>query len=297
MTAVLSSPDHVTVGASDPVRTGSFLQRLGFERMGGQQVSATDAAALYGLDDAVVEEWYAAGASQWGQIVVVNSPVGPHQRSTFDRGAHALDLYTRDMDASIAAVTAAGGSCGPVGQYQAGPLEITEVKAEGPDGLSIVFIATGQRRPSVLDDQPERLHSEVHSIVWVVDDLAAARKMWENEAGLAALVDLELADPAVATFMGLADPRTRLRLVMECDAEMHPARLELLHFPDHDGPTPALRPLAAGSFFLGFMVADIDAAQDALRSVDWASSCPAGVFGTGSQGIGVVLRPALAKPY
>lgn len=292
MTAALASPDHVTVGASDPAQTGDFLQRLGFECTGRQQLSATEAAALYGLTHAVTEDWYAAAGSRWGQIVVVKTPTAPHDRSPFDRGAHALDLYTRDMDQSIATVRAAGGSCGPVGCYHTGPLQIAEVKAAGPDGLPIVFIATGQRRSSVLDDHPERLHSEVHSIVWVVDDVEKARRMWESEAGLSPLIDLELADPAVAQFMGLDDPQTRLRLVMECDAAVHPARLELLTFPDHAGPRPPVHPLAAGAFLPGFTAADVAAARAALRSADFGPVTPAGVFGTGPQGMAFVVRPS-----
>lgn len=296
MTAMLDSPDHVTVGASDPSRTGDFLKRLGFEFTGQQRISGAEAAALYGFTHAVMEDWYTAAGSRWGQIVVVQTPTGPHDRSTFDRGAHALDLYTRDMDKSIATVTAAGGSCGPIGRYQAGPLQIAEVKAAGPDGLPIVFIATDQRRPSVLDDHPERLHSQVHSIVWVVDDVEAARVMWETEAGLSALVDLELADPAVAHFMGLEDPQTRLRLVMECDGEVHPARLEVLTFLDEEGPTPPLHPLTAGTFFPGFTVVDVDRARAALTSAHFGPNTPAGLFGTAPQGMAFLLRPSRSSP-
>ena len=291
---MLGSPDHVVVGSRDPAVTAAFLRVLGFTTATTSPLAA-DAAAVLGATEGVPVVDCRAGGRERGRILLVETSHPPPQRGPFDTGCHALDLYTTDVERSVALARDAGAQVGPVGSYAAGELPIREAKALGPDGLPIVFIETPRRRPSLLDDEPERLHSEVHSIVWAVSEVEAAEPFWTGPAGLHRLVDFTLADPAIASFMGLPRPDAAVRLALLCDAEATPSRLELLAFPDDEGATVPALPLAAGCFLPGFTVDDVDAATFGLDNVSFGSPFELDgtrcIVGQAPAGVGLLLRP------
>jgi catechol 2,3-dioxygenase-like lactoylglutathione lyase family enzyme len=263
---VLSSPSHVAVGCTDLDATTRFLQAFGFQADGDAVLPAGVAAALYGADGPLPQRWLSVPQAARGRVRLVQAASPRAGRGPFDRGAHAIDLYTTDIARSVEQARQAGGRAGPTGSYRAGPLQVHEVKTHGPDGLALVFIQVDRRRPSVLDSAPDRLHSEVHSIVWTVDgaDMEAALAFWRDTAGLSVLLDATLADPQISMFMELPRDEVTVRLALLADADVAPARLELLTFPDDRGAPPATT-LHAGSFLPGFTVDDLDATMGRLR--------------------------------
>lgn len=262
---MLSSPSHVAVGCTDLDATTRFLQTFGFEADGDAVLPPEVTAALYGADGPLPQRWLAVPGAERGRIRLVQTASPPAGAGPFDQGAHAIDLYTTDIARSVAQAREAGGRAGPVGSYRAGPLQVHEVKTHGPDGLPLVFIQVDRRRPSVLDAAPDRLHSEVHSIVWTVDeaDMEAALAFWRDTAGLSVLLDAALADPQIAMFMELPRDDVTVRLALLADADVSPARLELLTFPEDRG-APSPTALLAGSFLPGFTVDDLGAAMASL---------------------------------
>lgn len=289
---MLSSPDQTVVGATDVAATIDFLEALGFEAGAALRVEAPAAATLYGLDGATVERHLAVPGTGRGGIRVVGCdlPGGPPE--PFALGPTAIDLYTRDLDRSLALAAAAGARCGPVGRYGTGGATMAEARAVGPDGLPIVFIALAERRPSVLDVDAGRLHSEVHSVVWAVPDIPVAAAPW-RAAGLETVADLALCDPAIDAFLELGAPGTTLRLVLLADAAVRPSRLELLAY-DRPGPTRPSWPLRGGLHAVAWTVADPagTAAQLGLVGIATAEvDCGTACTGVSPGGVRVELRP------
>lgn len=295
---VLTSPDHAVVGATDVDATVAFLTALGFAVTAEDDLDTAAARGLYGLERPLRQVWLGMpGAPAGGvRVVACDETSGPPQ--AFARGATALDLYTRDMDASLRTAAAAGAHCGPVGRYAAGPAAIAEARAIGPDGLPVVFIDITQRRPSVLDRAPDRLHSEVHSIVWAVEDPEAAAAPW-SAAGLDVLADLTLRDPSIDIFLELPEPGTALRLVLLAGPDQAPARLELLAY-ERTRPARPSWPLRGGLHAAALVVDDLDAALAALPAVRAADpvAVPGGRAATAVApgGLRVELRERPACP-
>ncbi len=283
---MLSSPSHVAVGCTDLDATARFLQTFGFVADGDAVLPPEVAAALYGADGPLAQRWLSVPGAARGRVRLVGVPSAGTAPGPFDRGAHAIDLYTTDIARSVDQARRAGGRAGPVGAYRAGPLQVQEVKTHGPDGLPLVFIQVDRRRPSVLDTAPERLHSEVHSIVWTVDDadMEAALAFWRDTAGLSVLLDAALADPEISRFMELPRDDVTVRLALLADADVAPARLELLTFPaDRGAPSPTA--LHAGSFLPGFTVDDLGAAMQRLPGATFGEVVALPGGGRGTRGV------------
>ena len=263
----LPSPSHAVVGASDPRAMAAFLGRLGFEATAEDRLPLAAARALYGLEAEAPEmELRMPGAALgWIRLVATPHPAAAHH--VFARGPHAIDLYTTDMKRSLELAAAAGAHCRPAATYKVGPLELTEAKTVGPDGFAVVYIQVARRRPSLLDREPGRLHSEVHSLVFTVDSITEALPFWKERAGLSAFLDATIVEPAVCAFMGLPRNDVPLRLAMLADGESQPARLELLEFPQDAGPSLPTWPLRAGLHGAGFAVTSL---EDARRSLPGA---------------------------
>lgn len=260
----LRSPRHAVVGASDLGAMIAFLERLGFERAGTGRLPADAAAALYGLDGEAAEAELRMPGAEQGGIRLVATPHAAGEHHVFARGPHAIDLYTSDMKRSLATAAEAGARCGEAASYRVGPLELIEAKAVGPDGFAVVFLQVARRRPSLLDREPGRLHSEVHSLVFTVESISEALPFWKERAGLQVFLDATIVEPAVCAFMGLPRRDVPIRLAMLADADSRPARLELLEFPKDPGPQIPSSPLHAGLHAAAFEVASVDAARERL---------------------------------
>lgn len=238
--------DHVVIGAADLDATVAFFDALGLTLHDRRKVDADEAAALHGLD-AVTEEVMcrAPGADRAG-VRVVATPLAAADRDDFFRGGHAIDLYTTDMARSVEVALAAGATVGPVVDYTFGPVHLTQAMAVGPDGIDVVFVGIDHRLPSLLDTEPDRLHSDVHSVVVAIDDHDAEVAFWSEFAGLEVRSRFPIDIPAVSDFMML--PRhAPVTLTVMTGPAAAPPRFELMSYDDAPGRLVPGRPLTAGS--------------------------------------------------
>jgi len=147
---LFQSPVAAVIAASDPEAMAGFLEVFGFTRTGSSALDASASRGLYGLDHALeVLELRAAGQRR-GSVRVIGpvpagGPAGP-----YDTGAHAFDVYTRDIQATLAEAAAAGWATGSVGNVELGPLKMRQAMITGPDGAVVVLIESDRRRPSLL---------------------------------------------------------------------------------------------------------------------------------------------------
>lgn len=287
---------HIVVGAREPEVCARFLRTFGFEVVSTMTLDAACAGALYGLDGPTTEMRLSAGGDG-GDVLVVATPHAPASAGPLALGPHAVDLYTRDVERSRELAGQSGAVCGPIVDYSVGPLRIRECKVTGPDQLALVFIEVDRRRPSLLDRDPARLHSEVHSAVWLVREIEEALRFWRGEAGLIVLLDATFREPAVARLMELPRPDTPVRLTVLGSADAAPPRLELIECLEERGePVPAW-PLRPGLHAVVAAAPAVDAATRVLPGVAWGQAVrlPDGtgaVAGAAPGGVRIVVRAA-----
>ncbi len=216
MTASLSaSPTHVVIGATDPERMRAFFAAFGF------------------VADLEREGSMVRGAGHRTELQIDEARAG-RRLADYDRGPRGLDIYTRDISATVAAARSFGAEVGPVADVAIGSMQMRQVTVWGPDDLPLVAIENSSRRSSLLDTDPHALHSEIHSLVWAVDD-RDCDSAWFADQGAVPGMNLSFAEPAVATFMKLPDPVVAVDMVMLADDENSPIRFELLEFVDRPG--------------------------------------------------------------
>lgn len=258
--------DHVVVGASDPDATADFFAHFGFA-VSARSGLSEGAAAAYGLAVGAPAVELSVPGAESGRIRLIGSELAADEYSQYAPRVEALDLYTRDMAASLALIEQAGlVTVGPAADFPFGPLRLQQVAVHGPDGVMLVLVDINHRLPSVLDDtapdSAELLHSELHSVVCVVDDLDAATTFF-TDAGLELRATFPLAEPAVPAFMGLPRPST-MRMSVLGNTGSAPPRFELLQFDDEPAPARPSLPLRPGAL-LPVFVADVNAAADSLQ--------------------------------
>lgn len=246
---MLQSPLGAVLAVRALAPAVALLTRLGLDEVGRGELPA----GLYGGAGEYVDT--ASRGSERGRVRVVEVAATGRPRTGFDAGLAALDLYSRDLSRSLSLVDV------PAGQrvrIDLGPLVMHQVRLTGPDGLPLVLIDASSRRPSLLDTDEDALHSEAHSMVWVVPSIDDALPFW-SAAGLTTVFDAPIRSPAVCDLLGLPRRDVRVRMAMLADQPLRPMRLELFEFPDDEGAAadPAPR---AGTAWPVFEVADLDAA-------------------------------------
>lgn len=229
---MLGNPVGVTISTTDVDATAALFGALGFDRDGGR-------LSVPGADHGWIELSAAAGG---------DSTAGPYSPGGYD-----VSLYTRSLITSRDELASAGWTVGPIGHVALGPLVMEQTKVVGPDGLRVVLIESNRRRPSVLDDDADRLHSEVHSVVWCVPTLDEAVPFW-REAGFGDVAEFPIDDPAVASFLELPQPKVPIRMALLSGGDHRPMRFELLEFPAELVGDPA--PEAPGIGALVFELPD-----------------------------------------
>ena len=259
--------DHVVVGASDPDATADFFAHFGFTVSDRSELDPA-AAAAYGLTEGAPVRVLSVPGSASGRLRLVGTDLAADEYSQYAPRVEALDLYTRDMAASLELIERAGfKQVGPAADFPFGPLRLQQVAVRGPDQVMLVLVDINHRLPSVLDDASgpaaDLLHSELHSVVCVVDDLDAATGFF-TDAGLELRATFPLAEPAVPAFMGLPRPST-MRMSVLGNAGSAPPRFELLQFDDEPAPPRPSLPLRPGAL-LPVFVADVDAAAGSLSA-------------------------------
>ncbi len=266
---MLKSPSHAVAGCSDLEATERFLAHFGLEAEPATELSAAAATALYGLETSAGQRVLRTPGADQGWVRLVETPHGARHPGPYDARPIAIDFYTRDIQRSIEISRQAGAEIRDLVEYALGPIEVKEVEVVGPDHLVVVFIEVNKLRPSVLDRDPDRLHSEIHAIVHSVQNSDVALPFWTKTAGLDTLIDSKIEGPMISQLMALPRENVPVRFTLLCDAESAPARFELLEFFDDPGAEQPTLPLAAGLHAPGFTVADLDQAMATLSDADF----------------------------
>jgi len=180
-----------------------------------------------------------------------------------DDGPLVLDLYVRDLAAALASVEAVSHDHGPVGEVPVGSTVMRQCRVLGPDGVGVVLLESSQRRSSLLDDDPTRSISQVHSVLWNVPSINVALTAFAH-SGLTVQFDATFPVGEVSHVLGLDATDQSMRMAMLCVDAGSPTRLELVEWPGVDGAPYDGRALRPGVVGLTFDVDDIDAAAGLL---------------------------------
>ncbi len=227
----LAAPHAVVIGAMDLSATVEFLGRFGFVPGSTTSLGLPDAAALYGLSEATSGVELRAPGATSGHVIVVQTPHDGPDRDVLDLGPLALDIYTTDIDADHAELSAAGVAVGAIGTLDLGPLVMRQCEVIAPDGWRLVLVEANHRRPSLLDAEDGRRHSEVHSLLWTVASLEDATVPF-TRAGLDQAHVFPITHPALTTILSLPRPEVPLRMNLLVDDQQRPVRVELVEFPE-----------------------------------------------------------------
>jgi catechol 2,3-dioxygenase-like lactoylglutathione lyase family enzyme len=142
-----------------------------------------------------------------------------------------------------------------------------ETRYVGPEALSVFvsdILSCGHRFPTLLDTEPDRLHSELNMLCWVVEDLDATAAFWTGEAGLRVVVDRFEGEDGMIELM--AHPgHTPLRTINVADAG-RTRRMEFMHYTEAEVATRPDWPLHGGLHAAGFVVDDLGGTMAALPS-------------------------------
>lgn len=204
----------------------------------------------------------------------------PHEAEPFAPlrgGPYALDFFSSDVELTMASVIAAGAH--NVSGFVACGLEPSrhvdaanwgkryECLFQGPDELTL-YITDIERSPnryhSVLDDDPDRVHSELIEICWVVDDLGRERAFWTEEVGVEMDFHGYAENQAMVELMYHPEP-----MLLECinivDAGSN-TKVEFMGYPDQTIDMVANWPLRGGLFGSLYWADDLDKVIDTLPS-------------------------------
>lgn len=265
---MLPSPRDIVVGASDLERAADFLALFGFAEHAGGTLPAAAAKALYGLDGTAEELVMAVPGAHRGRVRCVATPTPARRFAPFDARPFALDLFATDIEASIALATGAGWHSSPITDHRFGPVLIREVEITGPDGVIVTLLQpSAGRRSSILDREPDRLHSEVHAFVWSAAGLDELLPYWK-ERGLELTTDAVLNTPGLGALVGVPDEEVAMRLTVLADPEGRPVRVEYVEFVGKPSASHPSLPLAAGLHAPAFEVADLDAVLQKLAPAE-----------------------------
>ncbi len=261
---MLPSPRDVVIGASDLGAVASFLALFGFAEVARDRLPQPCASALYGLETATDELLLAVPGAERGRVRVVATANPARRFAPFDPRPFAIDLFSTDVEAGVAIASANGFHASPITDHRFGPAVIREVEVIGPDGIVLTLLQPNVgRRSSILDHEPDRLHSEVHAFVWSESGLDEHLRFWQ-ERGLTKSTDAVLDTPGLGALVGVPDEDVSMRLTVLAGAEGHPIRVEFVDFLGRSGSPQPIWPLAAGLYAPAFEVEDLEAAAARL---------------------------------
>jgi hypothetical protein len=232
----------VEIGCTDFGSMSAFFAILGFAENVGSASSLREDNQAEFVRHGSVELKTDAGASL---VLVSCTTTSPHHTG-FDLGPRALDFYCHNIEAGLGCFSEQGDwVVSEIAEIALGPVRMRQVMIHGPEGVDVVLVESTHRRPSLLDTEPSRVFSELHSVVWCVPDRDTEAEWWVA-SGATKGMDLRLSDPSLSGYLGLGNPEAEVEMVMLSDAQISPSRLELLSFPGvHALPTPASQTLAS----------------------------------------------------
>jgi catechol 2,3-dioxygenase-like lactoylglutathione lyase family enzyme len=256
---ILGSPTHVVIGATDLDASIDWWTAFGFGVVTENTLDPDVADGLFGLAGEVEQVELRVDEAPGGAIWLVQTPRRQNSRGPFDSGPHTVELYTTDMEASVALAADLGAIPGGQSEHLVGNVALQRVSVFGPDGLGAMFTAFADRQPSVLDIHPEWLHSEIHSIVSTVRNVDTANRFWSEQLGLTIASDSHM-DSGLESLMQL--PRdTSSRMTVLCDEFSNPIRYAFIEFtgltPDDRPASLPTWPLPAACSLACFTVADV----------------------------------------
>lgn len=149
----------------------------------------------------------------------------------WDLGPRLLGIYSHDLDATAALMAKAGGAPRTPVTYPYGTASLSELVGRGTDGVwwTIPKAVPGAHRPSAAyAAEPQRLHSELHSAVLVVDDHDAAKAFFEA-GGLVTAFDGSMSGSPFDELVGMP-AEASLRLAFMVGPDQQAARFEVMSF-------------------------------------------------------------------
>jgi len=164
-------------------------------------------------------------------VPAADRPADPTPPALWDPGARLLGIYSRDLPATAAAIAAAGGRPRNPVTYPYGTASLSELVAQGADGIwwTVPLAVDGAHRPSpALAADAARLHSELHTVVLVVDDHDAAVRFFVA-GGLRVVFDGTMTGPDFEELVGMP-AGAALRLAFLVGPDEAPARVEIMSF-------------------------------------------------------------------
>ena len=264
----LPSPSHAVVGCSSLGASVEFLRLFGFGEPTTSTLPAEAARALYGLESSTEEAILKVPGASLGYVRLAGTPNPKRSFDNLDNRPFAIDLFTTDLDRSLALAGQNGFHSSPVATHQFGPISIREVEIKGPDDLIVTLLESAARRPTILDSEPDRLHSEIHALVWSVKEIDKLLPFWIEQVGLETLTDAVFDSPEMGAVLGVPDRRIKARLAVFADSEAQPIRLELIEFLGEPAADHPNFPLAAGLYAPAFELAfEVPFEVDSLEAV------------------------------
>ncbi|MFI0371922.1 VOC family protein [Actinomadura sp. 1N219] len=254
---MLSSPRYAVLGCHDLAAGARFLSVLGFAERRRGTLDPAAAEALYGLPGPAEEVLHLPDGADTGGLLLVAAPEGS---PAIAAGGYAVDVYTRDIEASVADLVAAGGVPSPIARWELGGRRFAECGVVGPGGFRVVLVEGDSRRASLLDGDETRRHSELQAAVHLTRGCDHA--FW-TRLGLEPLYSQRLVNPAVAALIGIDAPDAEIVLDLFWDGRG--ARVELISFPGLDLPEGDAS-FTSGMHAGAFPVQDLHAAHTLLTT-------------------------------
>jgi hypothetical protein len=212
---------EVVVASRDVAAAARFHQRaFGFETLAGDGASGNVQLGVPGAPG--------------GRLRLVPAPPGDTAEQApevWDLGPRLLGIYSHDLDRTASAMAGAGGAPRKPVTYPYGTASLSELVGRGTDGVwwTVPLAVQGAHRPSAAyAAEPDRLHSELHSVVLVVDDHDAAVAFFEA-AGLTTAFDGTMSGPPFDELVGMPEEAS-LRLAFLVGPSQEAARMEIMSF-------------------------------------------------------------------
>lgn len=258
---------EVVVASTDVAAAVAFHgEAFGLEPLAGEAAAdAADAAdgVLLGVP----------GVSGGRLRIVATEAQAGEAPAVWDLGARLLGIYSRDLERTVNTMGRAGGAPRTPVTYAYGASSLSELVGAGADGVwwTVPLAVAGAHRPSeAYDADAERLHSELHTVVLVVDDHDGARALFEA-GGLTTAFDGVMSGPPFDELVGMP-AEAGLRLAFLVGPEQGSARLELMSFTGVESTDRSQDPV--GIQRLVFVVDDVQQSHAALVGAGAESLAP-----------------------
>jgi hypothetical protein len=265
-TSLVRGPREFVIGTVNFPQTAAFLSAYGFYPEALPVPDARAAAVLYGVDHRV-DQWIFRTIDKVGaSIRVVSGANDTGPMVPFECGPHGIDVFTRNVDLTAEIAHKAGGSVAKPVPWTLTPGEpLSEARVVAPGGgWAFYSVQTDHMDPSVLDHEPDRLHSNLVMISWVVapELMEAERDFWVSKAGFTKVLDEFLAEDEMMRLQLQPRP-ARMESVHFVGAD-NEVRVDLLSYPDEPAVHRAEWPMRAGLHSAVLYTDDLGAAIEQL---------------------------------